>query len=142
MRRKSGARSATGPAGPSQRQLRVAEEIRRTMVEILSRANFRDPDLVSATVTISGARISPGLKNVTIYATPLGGKREEEIIAALNRSRAYLRGELARSISIRHIPELRFELDRSFAEADHIERLLKSRAVRRDIVGDDEASGD
>ena len=135
MRRTQGSRHSSS-AGPSQRQLRVAEEIRRAMSEILSRAHFRDPELIDAVITISGARISPDLKNVTVFAVPLGGKREEEIVAALNRSRAYLRGELARVITLRHVPELRFELDRSFSEADHIGRLLKSQAVKRDLEPD------
>ncbi|HRE60372.1 MAG TPA: 30S ribosome-binding factor RbfA [Micropepsaceae bacterium] len=135
MRRTPNSRHGSS-VGPSQRQLRVAEEIRRAMSEIISRAHFRDPELLDATITISGARISPDLKNVTIFAAPLGGKREEEIVAALNRSRAYLRGELARAIDLRHVPELRFELDRSFAEADHIGRLLKSKEVKRDLEPD------
>lgn len=136
MRRTTGSRHGSSSAGPSQRQLRVGEEIRRAMSEIIARAHFRDPELLDATVTISAARISPDLKNVTIFAAPLGGKREEEIVAALNRSRAYLRGELARAIDLRHVPELRFQLDRSFAEADHIGRLLQSKAVKRDIDPD------
>lgn len=137
--------SSRQKAGPTQRQLRVAEEIRRTMVEILTRARFRDSDLQTATVMVSAARISPDLTNVTLFVAPLGGKREKEIIEALNRSRAYLRGELAHSIDLRHVPEIRFELDRSFAEADRIERLLLSEKVQRDIArkpSDDVSDGE
>ncbi|MBI1238063.1 MAG: 30S ribosome-binding factor RbfA [Alphaproteobacteria bacterium] len=122
--------------GPSQRQLRVGEEIRRTMMEIFTRAHWREPVLIDAAVTITEARISPDLKNCTLYCMPLGGANLAPILAALNRARAYLRGELGHSMVLRHVPELRFEEDHSFEEAARIEALLRSPTVARDLKRD------
>lgn len=120
--------------GPTQRQLRVAEEIRRTAHEILARAHWREPILIGATVTVTGVRISPDLKNCTLFVTPLGGEKQEEIVAALNVAKAYVRGELGHALNhLRVVPQLRFELDRSFGEAEHIDQLLRSREVARDL---------
>ncbi len=125
--------------GPTQRQLRVAEEIRRTAHDILARANWREPLLAGATVTVTGVRISPDLKNCTLFVTPLGGEKEEEIVAALNLAKAYVRGELGHALNhLRVVPQIRFELDRSFDEAQHIDALLRSKAVQRDLVARDE----
>ena len=124
--------------GPSQRQLRVGEEIRRTAHEILARAHWRDPVLAGAVITVTGARISPDLKNATLFVTPLGGDKEETIVAALNAARIYVRGELGHALNhLRVTPQLRFELDRSFDEGQHIDALLRSRAVMRDLDPDD-----
>ena len=125
--------------GPTQRQLRVAEEIRRTAHDILARANWREPLLPGATVTVTGVRISPDLKNCTLFVTPLGGEKEEEIVAALNLAKAYVRGELGHALNhLRVVPQIRFELDRSFDEAQHIDALLRSKAVQRDLGPRDE----
>jgi ribosome-binding factor A len=126
-------RSQQRPDSASQRQLRVAEEIRRIMSEIFTRAHWREPALLNTPITVSGARISPDLKNATIYCTPLGGNNTEEVIAALNRSKAYLRGELGHAMKLRFVPEIRFEADTSFDEAEHIEQILKSERVARDL---------
>ena len=126
--------------GPTQRQLRVAEEIRRTAHEILARANWREPILAGSVVTVTGVRISPDLKNCTLFVTPLGGEKEEEIVKALNVAKAYVRGELGHALNhLRVVPQLRFELDRSFDEANHIDRLLRSREVMRDLKKDEDA---
>jgi ribosome-binding factor A len=126
--------SSATSAGPSQRQLRVAEEIRRTVHEILARAHWREPLLAEATITVTGARISPDLKNATLFVTPLGGEREGEIVAALNVAKAYVRGELGHALNhLRVVPTLRFEIDRSFDEGAHIDALLRSEAVKRDL---------
>ncbi|BCW86971.1 Ribosome-binding factor A [Alphaproteobacteria bacterium SO-S41] len=123
--------------GPTQRQLRVAEEIRRTTHEILARANWREPLLIGSTVTVTGVRISPDLTNCTLFITPLGGEKEEEIVKALNLAKAYVRGELGHALNqLRVVPQIRFELDRSFDEAKHIDALLRSRAVARDLGPD------
>jgi ribosome-binding factor A len=123
--------------GPTQRQLRVAEEIRRTAHEILARANWREPLLIGSVVTVTGVRISPDLTNCTLFVTPLGGEKEEEIVKALNLAKAYVRGELGHALNhLRVVPQIRFELDRSFDEANHIDQLLRSRAVARDLGPD------
>jgi len=126
-------------SGPTQRQLRVAEEIRRTVHDILSRAHWREPLLADATITVTGARISPDLKNATLFVTPLGGAKEEEIVAALNVAKAYVRGELGHALNhLRVVPTLRFELDRSFDEGAHIDEILRSHEVQRDLEPRDE----
>lgn len=125
--------------GPSQRQLRVAEEVRRLMVDILARAHFREPVLAGAAITVTGARVSPDLKNATVYCMTLGGTQIEAVVAALNRSKAYLRGELGHAMKLRYTPDLRFAEDQSFAEADAIEDLLRSERVRRDLAAKDDA---
>lgn len=120
--------------GPTQRQLRVGEEIRRTAHEILARAHWREPLLAGAVITVTGVRISPDLKNCTLFVTPLGGEKEEEIVAALNTAKGYVRGELGHALNhLRVVPALRFEIDRSFDEGAHIDALLRSKAVQRDL---------
>lgn len=126
--------------GPSPRQLKVAEEIRRTLHEIFTRAHWREPVLAAATLTVTGARISPDLKNCTVFISPLGGENEETVLKALNHARGFVRSELARAMShLRIAPDLRFEADHSFDEAAKIDALLRSKAVRRDLEpGEDE----
>ncbi len=125
------------PTGPTQRQLRVAEEVRRTAHEILARANWREPLLIGSVVTVTGVRISPDLQNCTLFVTPLGGENEEAIVKALNLAKGYVRGELGHALNqLRVVPQIRFELDRSFDEANHIDKLLRSRAVARDLEAD------
>jgi ribosome-binding factor A len=135
-------RTGQTPAGASQRQLRVAEEIRRVMSDIFARAHWREPALIGKAITVSGARISPDLKNATIYCTPLGGGDTQEVIAALNRSKGYLRGELGHAMKLRFVPDIRFEADRSFDEAQHIEEILRSERVARDLARDEDSSED
>lgn len=129
MRRKPAANAKP----PSQRQLRVAEEIRRTMAEIFARAHWREPILQETAITVSGARISPDLRNCTIFCVPLGGVKADDVIAALNRSKGYLRGELGHAIDLRFVPDLRFAEDTSFEEARHIDEILRSDRVARDL---------
>lgn len=131
-------------AGPTQRQLRVGEEIRRTVHEILTRAHWRDPLLMNASISVTGVRISPDLSVVTLFVKPLAAENELEIVAALNNAKAYVRGELGHALNhLRIVPQLRFEIDRSFDEASHIDALLRSRAVARDLgPRDDDEEGD
>jgi ribosome-binding factor A len=114
------------PIGPSQRQLRVGEELRHTLVEILRRGHFRDPDLRDVNVTVSEVRASPDLKNATAFVMPLGNKDTGKIVTALNRAASYLRGELAREIELRNVPALTFMADTSLDYAEHIDALLKA----------------
>ena len=119
---------------PSQRQLRVGEEIRHALSEILRRADFRDPDLKDLNVTVSEVRISPDLKNATAFIMPLGGgSHSEAIIGGLNRASAFLRSQLAKSVRLQHVPRLGFISDTSFDYADHIGRLLHDPHVARDL---------
>jgi ribosome-binding factor A len=127
--------------GPSQRQLRVGEELRHTLAQIFDRRELRDPALADATVTVTEVRVSPDLKNATAFVMPLGGGHAEEIVAGLRRSAPYLRGVVARSVQLRHAPALGFELDRSFDHASRIDALLHRPDVARDLPSDDKDDG-
>lgn len=119
----------------SQRQLRVGEEIRHRLSEILMRDEVRDPDLAGHSITVTQVQISPDMKQALVYARPLAGDpvMSKKVIAALNRTAGFLRGRLGREITIRHTPELRFALDESFDKADALDKLLRSRPVARDL---------
>jgi len=119
--------------GPSQRQLRVGEMLRHALADVLRRGDLRDPDLAGVSVTITQVKPSPDMRHATVYCEPLGGKNAKTILAALNRHKGYLRGEMGHLIALKFTPELRFLEDESFAEAQKIETLLKSPSVRRDL---------
>jgi ribosome-binding factor A len=127
------ARHAHRELGPSQRQLRVGEMLRHTLAQILNRSDVRDPDLEGVSVTITQVKPSADMRYATVYCAPLGGKNADSVITALNRHKGFLRGEMGHMIAIKFTPELRFVEDRSFAEAEKIETLLKSPEVRRDL---------
>lgn len=139
-----GAQSAGKP--PSQRQLRVGEEIRHTLAEILRRGDFHDPELAELNVTVTEVRISPDLRNATVFVTPLGGGGMGEALTALKRGAPYLRGQIARALTLRYAPMLSFEGDTSFDYAHHIDNILHSPEVARDLAprvnGDDEDEED
>jgi ribosome-binding factor A len=127
-------RHASAPVkGPSQRQLRVGELLRHALAEILTRGDIRDPDLEGASVTVTQVKPSGDMRHATVFCEPLGGRNAGRIVAALNRHKGYLRGELGRLIEIKFTPELRFIEDHSFAEAEKIETILKSSRVKRDL---------
>jgi ribosome-binding factor A len=125
-------------SGPSQRQLRVGEELRHSLVRILARGHIRDPELADAQVTVTRVDISPDLRNATAYVTPFGGGQADALTAALNRAAGYLRGQLAQEVKLRYAPGLHFEVDRSFDHASQIDRLLHDPRVVRDLVDRDE----
>lgn len=120
--------------GPSQRQLRVAEEIRHVLAGVFMRGELRDPALAGVSITISEVRISPDLKNATVFSLPLGGERVGEVMKGLNRTGPYLRAQVAHALQLRYAPSLTFVPDRSFDEARHIEELLRSEKVARDLA--------
>jgi len=124
--------------GPSQRQLRVGETLRHALAEILVRGDIRDPDLAGVSVTITQVLPSGDMRHATAYCEPLGGKNADKIVAALNRHKAYLRGQMGHLIALKFTPELRFVEDKSFAEAERIENILKSERVRRDLAKHDD----
>lgn len=129
--------------GPSQRQLRVGEMLRHTLAAILREGNIHDTDLAGVSVTITEIKTSPDMRHATVFCEPLGGKDADKIIKALNRHRAFIRGELGREITLRFTPELHFVEDTSFAEAEKIETILKSPVVARDLAAEnDETDGD
>jgi ribosome-binding factor A len=118
--------------GPSNRQLRVGETVRHALAEVLSRETFADPALRVA-VTVPQVRMSPDLKLATAFVMPLGGEGVEGVVAALERHKRFLRGEVAKRLDMKFAPDLRFRADDSFVEGDRIDRLLASEAVRRDV---------
>lgn len=127
---------------PSQRQLRVGEIIRHALAEIFARGEVHDADLEGLTVTVPEVRLSPDLKIATVYVMPLGGAREDKVESALSRNTRFLRGEVARRVQLKFMPELRFRLDTSFAEGDRIDELLRSPQVARDLAGGKSAGED
>ena len=124
---------------PTQRQLRVGEELRHALAQVLQRGELRDPALAEVTVTVTEVRVSPDLKNATAYVMPLGGRNGAAVIEGLTRSAGYLRGQLARAVPLRFSPSLSFALDTSFDHASRINELLHRPEVRRDLSGGDAA---
>lgn len=128
---------------PTQRQLRVGEELRHALAQILQRGELRDPALAGVSVTVSEVRVSPDLKNADCFVTPLGASaqdkaageaREREVREALQRAAAFLRGQVAREVKLKFTPALRFKTDKSFDEAARIDALLNRPDVQRDIA--------
>jgi ribosome-binding factor A len=107
--------------------------LRHALSDVLRRGELRDPDLAQVSVTITQVKPSPDMRYATIFCEPLGGKNAKTVVAALNRHKGYLRGEMGRLIALKFTPELRFLEDESFAAAQKIETLLKSSRVARDL---------
>jgi ribosome-binding factor A len=133
------AQKRSTPKGPSQRQLRVGELIRRTLSDLLSRQETHDADLNRLLITIGEVRVSPDLRIATVYALPLGGENKAEAIAALKRNEYELRRAVAREVLLRNVPELRFMIDESFDRIEETRRLLSTEAVQRDLRAPDDA---
>jgi len=110
---------------PTQRQLRVGEEIRHALALIFAREELHDPALQGASLTFSEVRVSPDLKNATVFFLPLGGQDTDPIAKGLVRATPHLRGLLAKLVRLRLVPQLKFVPDESFAQADKIDRLLR-----------------
>ena len=121
-------------AGNSPRQLRVGELVRHALADMLSRGDVHDPVIERHMITVPEVRMSPDLRLATIYVMPLGGRDEEEVLAALENSKRYLRGEIARRINLKFAPAIRFRIDERFDEAERIEKLLRTPAVQRDLA--------
>ena len=128
----------TGAGGPSLRLLRVGENVRHAISAILARGDVQDPDLETASVTVSEVRVSPDLRNATIFVMPLGGDTDGKITKALNKNAAFIRGEMSKVVHMKYMPKLKFKLDESFDEASHIDALLRSPKVAQDLHADEE----
>jgi ribosome-binding factor A len=135
-------RTHSAQRGPSQRQLRVGEVLRHALSEILRETEIRDQELAGVSVTVTEVKPSPDIRHATVFVEPLGGLHAETIIAALNRHRGFLRGELGHRIALKFTPELRFIEDTSFAEAERIAKILHSERVVRDLKAEGEDSED
>jgi ribosome-binding factor A len=119
--------------GPSQRQLRVGEEIRHLLAELLERGDMRDPELREARITVTSVDVSPDLRNATAFVMPLGGQDKERLLAAMKRAAPWFRARVGEKAGLRSAPEIRFQLDTTFDEADKIGSLLRRPDVARDI---------
>ncbi|MEK9673646.1 MAG: 30S ribosome-binding factor RbfA [Rhodospirillaceae bacterium] len=143
-----------GPRPPSQRQLRVGEELRHLLADILERGDFRDPALAGANLTVTAVDASPDLRNATVFVVPLGrgvsldaeaagSDGIGEVIKALNHAAPFIRRQVAGKMRMKFLPAFTFRLDDSFDHASHIEALLHDPRVARDLNdGDDGDGGD
>ncbi len=121
-----------GP-GPSQRQLRVGELIRRTLSDVLARGDIHDPDLNRVSVTVGEVSASPDLKVATAYVCPLGGQGGENLIALLAKNKYEIRRAISKELTLKFTPDLRFRMDETFDRMDETRRLFSQDAVRQDL---------
>src|SRR5437763_11325562 len=138
MPRRRDREHSSGPRAPGQRQLRVGEELRHLLAELLRPGELRDPALHDANITVTEVRLSPDLRNATAFVMPLAGANAAEIMAGLKRSAPFLKARLARELDLRYVPNLAFALDNAFESAERIATLLASPAVERDLHPDPE----
>tara|TARA_B000000441_G_scaffold26361_1_gene16497 strand:+ start:112 stop:510 length:399 start_codon:yes stop_codon:yes gene_type:complete len=121
-----------GP-GPSQRQLRVGELIRRALSDILMQGTIHDPDLNRISVTVSEVTASPDLKIATAYVCPLGGQGGEDLIALLAKNKSEIRRSISKKLTLKYTPDLRFRLDETFDRMDETRRLFSQENIKRDL---------
>lgn len=120
-------------SGPSQRQLRVGEVIRRALADILNRGDIHDPELAHVSVTVGEVRTTPDLKRALVFVLPLGGGNADQVIAALNRNKGELRRAVTKAITLKFSPELKFVIDETFDQLDETRRLFEQETVKKDI---------
>ncbi|MFD1509186.1 30S ribosome-binding factor RbfA [Lacimonas salitolerans] len=124
-----------GP-GPSQRQLRVGEVIRRSLSEVLARGDIHDPELNRLSITVGEVTTSPDLRIATAYVLPLGGNGSEDTLKLLARNKGELQRMIGKKVGLKYTPDLRFQLDETFDRLDETRRLFSQDNVRRDIEPD------
>jgi ribosome-binding factor A len=129
----------TTPGG-SQRQLRVGELVRHAVADMLARGEVHDPVIEGHLITIPEVRMTADLRLATIYVMPMGGRDADKVLAAFEHNKKFLRGEIAHRINLKFAPDIRFRIDERFAEAERIDKLLRSPRVKRDL--DDEGEDD
>ena len=113
--------------------LRVGELIRHAIADMLTRGEVHDPTIEGHMITVPEVRMSPDLRAATIFVIPLGGRDEKPVLAALERNKRFLRGEIAHRVNLKFAPEIRFRADERFDEAERIEKLLRTPEVQRDL---------
>ena len=118
---------------PSQRQLRVGEEVRQALSNIFMHGETHEPLLDSGSITVSEVRISPDLKNATVFVMPLAGGNKDEVLEALSENAPRIRKLMNRHVVLRYSPKLFFKLDTSFENANRINMLLNSERVQKDV---------
>ena len=139
MTRKKSHRESGTPGG-SQRQLRVGELVRHAIADLLMRGEVHDPVIEGHLITVPEVRMSPDLRLATIYIMPLAGRDADEVVAAFERNKKFLRGEISHRVNLKFAPDIRFRADERFGEAERIDKLLRSPQVKRDLTKDE--SGD
>ena len=125
-------RQESDRGAPSQRQLRVGELVRKTLVDIIRRGNFRDPDLASASITVSEVTVSRDLKAATVWVMPLAGRDRDQVLAGLSRAAPYLRREVARRVRLRSVPALSFRIDSAFDASARMNLVLSDLGIAAD----------
>ena len=118
---------------PSQRQLRVAQEIKRVITSVLERGDMRSEDIRSAFITLTEVRVSPDLKYVTAYVMTLNGKNLGLVLEMLNAEKGVFKKQIASKLQLRYTPDITFRADDTFAEVDRIEKLLRHPKVAQDL---------
>ena len=126
------------PEGRSVRLLRVGEQVRHALSDILMRGDVHDETLASHSVSITEVRMSPDLRHATVFVKPLLGSDEEEVLKALRKNVRYLRGEVSKRVNTKYAADLKFLADESFDEGSRIDKLLRDPAVARDLAEDGE----
>ncbi|MDC0334064.1 30S ribosome-binding factor RbfA [Amylibacter sp.] len=124
--------------GPSQRQLRVGEMLRRAVSDVLLRVDIHDADLAHVSVTVGEVRSTPDLKLAIVYVLPLGGENANIVIDALNRNKYEIRRSVNKLVSLKYSPDLKFVLDRTFDQLDETRRLLDQEIVKKDVESSDD----
>ena len=127
---------------PSQRQYKVGELLRKTLVDVLEREEIRDPDLKGISITISEVSVSPDLKAATVYVMPLGGRQQDNVLLGLKRAARFLRSKMAKRVELRVVPKLDFKIDNAFDTSNNLNKVLKlteSNLVRN--IADDGTDG-
>ena len=119
--------------GPSQRQLRVGELIRRALSDILMQGTIHDPDLNRISVTVSEVTASPDLKIATAYVCPLGGQGGEDLIELLAKNKSEIRRSISKKLTLKYTPDLRFRIDETFDRMDETRRLFSQENIKRDL---------
>ena len=129
--------------GPSQRQLRVGEQVRHALAEVIQRGEIRDELLEQTVLSVSEVRMSPDLKIATAFIAPLGAADDQAVIKALARNAKFIRGRVSGALrQMKYMPEFRFRLDTSYDNMARIDDLLRSPGVARDLDAEDDEGND
>ncbi len=126
----------TSPEGRSVRLLRVGEQVRHILSELLARGEVHDDVLTASNIAVTEVRMSPDLRHATVFVKPLLGTEEEAVMKALRTNTAFLQREVASRISMKYAAKLKFMPDETFDQVSHIDRLLSDPKVARDLSGD------
>ncbi|MCJ8191672.1 30S ribosome-binding factor RbfA [Sphingomicrobium aestuariivivum] len=123
---------------PSVRMLRVGEQVRHALSDVLSRGDVHDEALSKTPISVTEVRMSPDLRHALVFVKPLLGGNEEEVLTALKKNVRYLRGEVSKRVAMKFAASLKFKVDESFDEGSHIDSLLRTDKVARDVAKDEE----